>query len=157
MFLSLSLLSLSAVGATPNVEHQFQQWERRLRNKVAERNIVPAAGPNDPACNVVVGFTVDRNRRPEGIEVVNSSCNSFYDRQAQRLVRSLGRIGQVPSASSQNHRVLLNLTYGRAPDSAADRRLTDALEADRQAYARRNLAIVSLGNPARSAGFRGAE
>jgi hypothetical protein len=157
MILSLSLLSLSAVSATPNVEYQFQQWERRLRSKVAERNIVPAAGANDAACNVVVGFTVGRNRRPAGIEVVNSSCNFFYDRQAQRLVRTLGRIGQVPSASGQNHRVLLSLTYGRAPDSAADRRLTDAMEAERQAYLRRNLAIVSFGNPARSAGLRGAE
>ena len=149
--------NLSSEGSTPEVERRFHRWERRLRTRIAERNIVPEATLDDPACNVVVGFTVGEKRRPANVEVVKSSCDSCYNRRAQRLVRGLGRVGQVPSFSAKNHRVLVSLTYGSAANAVADRLLTNALAGERQASVQRNLRIVTADADMPATGRRGAE
>lgn len=149
--------NLSAESSTLDVERQFHRWERRLRTRIAERNVVPAASLDDPPCNVVVGFAVGENRRPASVEVVSSSCDSFYDRRAERLVRDLGRVGRVPSFTARKPRILLNLSYGSAPDAVADRRLTEALDAERQASLQRNLRIITADAQMPVTGMRGAE
>ena len=164
MILSLALLptflasaNLPAVEAPTGVQQQYQRWEQRLRDRIAERNLLSATALKNPACKVVVGFTVGPDQRPDDIEVVKSTCDSFYDRKAQRLVRQLGRVGRVPSASGENYRVMLNLTYGEALDPAADRRLTAALESERRFHSRRNLDVVTTANRLGAAAHRGGE
>jgi hypothetical protein len=149
--------SLSAESSSVNVERQFHRWERRLRSKIAERNIVSAATLDDPVCNVIVGFTVGEDRRPANVTVVKSSCDSFYNRRAQRLVRELGRVGQVPSRVAKNHRILLNLTYGSAANAVADRSLTNALNGEREGSLLRNLRIVTADAHMPATDLRGAE
>ena len=155
--LAIAGANLSADSSALAVERKFERWERRLRTKIAERNIVPAATLDDPTCNVVVGFTVGKNRRPANAEVVKSSCASFYNRHAQRIVRELGRIGQVPSLSARNHRILISLTYGSASEPAADRRLSHAVEAERQSHFQRNIRIVTALPDTPTIGLRGTE
>lgn len=165
MIVSLALLNailaganLSAADPSTEVRQQYLQWERRLRNKVAERNLLPASALKVPACTVAIGFKVDYNRRPADIEVLKSSCGPFHRRMAQRLVRQLGRVGQVPSASGRDHRVVLNLSYGGLSDPVADRRLSDALESERQVHARRNLEKVAAADARTTVmGQRGAD
>ena len=112
---------------------------------------------DDPVCNVIVGFTVGEDRRPANVTVVKSSCDSFYNRRAQRLVRELGRVGQVPSRVAKNHRILLNLTYGSAANAVADRSLTNALNGEREGSLLRNLRIVTADAHMPATGLRGAE
>ena len=142
----VAMLSLSLVnsGSLPaDVGTQFDRWERRLRSKVAARNLVPAFAANDPACHVMIGFTIGSDGRPADATIRESSCASYYDRAAHRLVRQLGRIGAVPTATGSDHPVVLKLSYGVAPTEDADRQLTKSLDADRQAYADRNMRIVT--------------
>lgn len=142
----LAMLSASLVNASPlpeDIGSQFDRWERRLRAKVAELNVVPAFTATDPACDVTIGFMIDANGRPTNATIRESSCQPYYDRAARRLVRQLGRVGPVPSVAGSNHPVVLKLSYGVAPTVAADRMLTQSLEAERQAYAERNMRIVT--------------
>jgi hypothetical protein len=151
MVLSLILLPVAltvadpSVGRAPNdVQQQYERWERRLRARIAELHVVPVSAKQDRACDVVVSFAVGRDERPSDAAIRTSSCAPFYDRAAYRLVHSLGRVGRVPSMSGNGHRVMLKLSYGSAPSAAADRSLTDALEAERQSRSRRNVEIVTM-------------
>ena len=139
--LSMSLVHASALPA--DVGPQFERWERRLRSKVAELNVVPAFAANDPACDVTIAFTIGPDGRPAYPAIRDSSCAPYYDRAARRLVRQLGRIGAVPTATGANHPVVLKLSYGVAPTFEADRQLTNSLDADRMAYAKRNMRVVT--------------
>ncbi len=151
MALNLVLLPLalvaagpSATGAATDVQRQYERWERRLGARVTELHVVPAAAKMDPACDVIISFAIDHSQRPTDVAIRKSSCQPFHDRAALRLVRSLGRVGRVPSLTGEDHRVLLKLTYGQAPTAAADRELSNELEAERQASSRRNLEIVMM-------------
>ena len=142
----LAMLSLSLVNANPlaqEIAPQFNRWERRLRAKIAVLNVVPADSANDPACDVTIGFEIGADGRPKNATIRNSSCKPYYERAAYRLVRQLGRIGAVPSAVGARHPVTLRLSYGAAPTATADRQLTESLEAERKAYAERNMRIVT--------------
>lgn len=142
----VAMLSLSLVNASPlpeNVGAQFDRWERRLRAKVAELNVIPAFAANDPACDVTIGFSIGSDGRPANATIRESSCSPYYERTARRLVRQLGQVGPVPSATGSEHPVVLKLSYGEAPTAEADRKLTEALDAERQAYASRNLRVVT--------------
>lgn len=143
--LQVAMLSLSLLNAGPAPEDigpQFDRWERRLRARVAELNLVPATTAKDPACNVTIGFTIGADGRPTNPTIRDSSCAPYYDRAARRLVRQLGQLGAVPSANG-DHAVVLKLSYGVAPTVAADRQLTKALNAERRAFADRNKRIVT--------------
>ncbi|HYC94900.1 MAG TPA: hypothetical protein VEB39_04295 [Sphingomicrobium sp.] len=138
------LLAVSAAGhSAADVRPQFEQWERRLRAKVASLHVIPADAQPSPACDVVVRFAVAEDGRAEGAVVRESSCGRYWERRALRLVRDLGRIGAIPSVAGHGHGVVLRLTYGTFPDASADRQLSKALETERNAHARRNIQIVS--------------
>lgn len=142
----IAMLSASLVNASPLPEAigpQFDRWERRLRARIAELNVVPAFTANDPACDVTIGFTIGADGRPVNATIRESSCKPYYERAARRLVRQLGQVGAVPSADGGDHPVALKLSYGVAPTVAADRQLTQSLEAERQTYADRNMRIVT--------------
>ncbi len=156
--LAFAVADLSAIPAAADVPQQYERWERRLRGRITDLQVVPGSAKLDPACDVVVSFAIGRNGRSAGAAIRNSSCKPFHDRAALRVVRELGRVGRVPSISGKDHRVVVKLSYGNAPTAAADRSLADALEAERLAYARRNLEIVSLAAyPPNAAGLRGTE
>jgi len=165
MALNLALLSFALAVADPSVIHaaadvqqQFERWERRLRARIIELHVVPAAAKIDPPCDVVISFAIGRNRRPADAAIRNSSCKPFYDRAALRVVSQLGRVGRVPSMIGKDHRVLLKLSYGQAPTAVADRGLVEGLAAERQLHSRRNLEIVSRAvYPTDAAGPRGTE
>ena len=147
----VAMLSLSLASAIPLPEvvgSQFDRWERRLRARVAELNVVPAFAANDPACDVSIGFEIGIDGRPKNAIIRESSCTQYYERAAYRLVRQLGKIGAVPTATHRDHSVVLKLSYGVAPTVDADRELTQSLVAERQAFAARNLRIVSALRPA---------
>lgn len=142
----IAMLSLSLVNANPaahDAGSQFNRWERRLRARIAEFNVVPADTGNDPACDLTIGFVIGADGRPQDATIRQSSCKPYYERAAYRLVRQLGRIGAVPSATGANYPVTLKLSYGVAPTVAADRLLSETLEAEREATADRNMRIVT--------------
>lgn len=138
------LLTVSATSHVPgDVAEQFERWERRLRARVERLHVVPADAETISPCDVVVSFGIGDGGSPQDAVVRESSCSRYYERRALSLVRGLNRIGAVPSNAGKEHRVLLKLTYGEQADGAADRRLSDALEAERRARVPRNLAIVA--------------
>lgn len=144
--LQVAMLSWSLLNASPapeDIGQQFDRWERRLRAKVAELNVVPASSANDPACDVTVGFKIGADGRPANATIRESSCSIYYERAARRLVRQLGQVGAVPSANGDNHAVVLKLSYGVAPIVAGDRELSESLNAERRAFAERNKRIVT--------------
>jgi len=150
MLLSLLLVPVTLAVADPSVtrgandvRQQYERWERRLRARIADLHVVPVSAKAEPACDVIIRFAVGRNERASDAAIRSSSCRPFYNRAAFRLVRSLGRVGRVPSLSGNEHHVMLKLTYGIAPSAAADRSLTQALEAERQVHSRRNVEIVT--------------
>ena len=146
-------LSLVAVAlASPNVstnpgktdvEAQYQRWETQLRARVADLHVVPKYALSAPRCDVTVAFAIDGNGRPANATVQQSSCSRLYDRQALRLIRQLGRLGQVPSASGKDFRVALKLSYGVEPNATADRQLAEVMASERQLHARRNLELAT--------------
>jgi hypothetical protein len=140
---TLGVADPSVTGAANDVQQRYERWERRLRARVADLHVFPASAKPGPACDVVISFAVGRDERPSDPAIRTSSCSPFYDRAAYRLVRSLGRVGRVPSMSGNEHRVVLKLTYGSAPSAIADRDLTAALKAEGQAHSRRNIEIVT--------------
>ena len=157
-FYSLLLAVAAANHAPADVAEQFDRWERRLRARVERLHMVPAEAQKISPCDVVVRFAVAGDGSPVGARVQQSSCGRFYERKALALVRNLGRIGPVPSGAGQDHRVTLKLSYGTERDRSADRRLTDALAAERRAYASRNLATVSAAaNLPEASGWQSAE
>ena len=146
-------MSLVNAGSAPEpVAIQFDRWETRLRARIAELHVVPDFAAKDAACDVTVGFAIGANGRPVNPTIRETTCPSYYDRAALRLVRLLGRIGAVPSADGYEHSVVLKLSYGVAPTLAADRQLTDSLEEERRHHASRNLRIVTTPLRTASAG-----
>ncbi|MDP9421234.1 MAG: energy transducer TonB [Pseudomonadota bacterium] len=142
---SLFSVLLALAGPNPpaeNVGQQFERWERRLRTRVTNLHVVPAAAQDIPACDVVLRFAIGQEGRPRDVAISKSSCSSFHDRTALGLVRSLGRIGPVPTMTGKDHRVVLKLTYGRQRDFDVDRRLDATLAAERETHSRRNLETV---------------
>ncbi len=138
------LLTVAATSqGSSDMTEQFERWERRLRARVERVHVVPADAQKISPCDVVVSFAIGDGGSPQDAAVRESSCSRYYDRRALSLVRGLNRIGAVPSNAGKQHRVMLKLTYGAQVDGAADRRLSDALEAERRARALRNLAIVA--------------
>jgi hypothetical protein len=152
------LLAAAAASQTPGGPiEQFDRWERRLRARVEQLHVVPADRAQTSPCDVIVEFAVD-NGTPRAAAIRQSSCGRYHERRAVGLVRALGRIGAVPSAAGRAHQVLLKLSYGAQPDSAADRRLADALQVERDANAGRNRAIVAaLAGPPPAGGWKGGE
>ena len=138
----LTSMLASSHPASENVQLAFDRWEQRLRSKVAELHEVPASAARDAACDVMISFSIDRDGRPANAGIKESNCKRFYERSSLRLVRNLGGIGPVPSANDTDHKVLLKLSYGVADTAEADRRLSEQLEAERQASAGRNLRII---------------
>lgn len=142
-FAMLSMSLASAHPATTDVQRQFDRWERRLRARVAELHVVPVDAARDPACDVTIGFAIGADGRPTNATIRKSTCKAFYERATRRLVRQLGTIGRIPSVNGTDHFVELRLSYGVAPTAEADRQLSESLEAERRAYASRNLRIVT--------------
>ena len=142
-FYSILLTAAAANPVPADVAQQFERWERRLRSRVERLHVIPAEAQKIAPCNVVVRFAVDGDGRPAGARVQETNCSRYYERRALALVRELGRVGPVPSGTGKDHQVTLKLSYGVERDGSADRRLTDALAAERRTYARRNLTTVA--------------
>jgi TonB family protein len=139
---SMLLTVAVATSAQADVAKRFDRWDRRVRARVERLHVVPAEAQNILPCQVAVRFAVGNDGKPAGAQIRESSCGRYYERKALALVRDLGRIGPVPSGAGQDQRVTLKLSYGAEQDRSADRRLTEALAAERRAYASRNLATV---------------
>lgn len=152
--IELAIISMALVAADPsaepaasNVEQRFGRWEQRLRNRVTSLHVLPSQAIDARPCDVVIGFAVGSDGRPDEIKIRQSSCEAYYERHAYRLVRRLGRIGQIPAAYAGDHRVALKLSYGTASTPAQNRQLTERLEAERQIHTLHNARIVSMGGP----------
>jgi len=143
--IALAVAGPSGSGASDTLQ-QFERWERRLRAKVAKLDILPSTVEKGSTGDVVISFSIGPNGRPNDAVIQQSSGNPLFDRLARRTVRLLGPIGPVPSMAGKDHRVVLKLSYGEAATWVADSEITRALEAERQAYSRRNLAIVTMGS-----------
>lgn len=142
----MMLLSLALMGAqssVTDVERNYERWERSLRARVAELHALPGGADKNEVGDVAVSFSIGKDGRPTNPVIQKSSGNPTYDKAARRVVRLLGPIGAVPSMGGQEHRVQLKLSYGIAPTPAADRQLENELDAERRAYSRRNLEIVT--------------
>ena len=150
---AIMAMSIASAGSTQEpLIAQFERWERRLRARIAELHVVPEYAAKDSPCDVSVKFAVGQDGRPADPAIRETSCQSYYDRAALRLVRQLGQIGAVPSVDGSEHSVVLNLSYGVAPTAASDRQLNDSLEKERSHYADRNLTIVTAPLRTASAG-----
>jgi hypothetical protein len=142
MPLAVAMLPLVLASAQPTfgqVEREFDQWERRLRAKIAELHVLPVSTADDRPCDVTISFTVGTNGRPAEPTIRKSSCDPFYERVSRRLVGQLGRIGQVPSVDGSHGAIVLELSYGAAPSAA----LTEQLESERETTRRRNIKLVT--------------
>ena len=150
---AIMAMSLANAGPTPeSVGARFESWEQRIRSRIAELHVVPEYAAKDDACDVSISFAIGKDGRPTAPTIRETSCPSYYDRAALRLVRHLGRVGAVPSADGNDHAVVLKLSYGVPPTAAADRQLNESLEKERSHYADRNLRIVTTPLRTASAG-----
>ena len=140
--LALSLASLAGQG-TEDIAGRYQAWERQLRRRVAELQVMPTAADPTVVGDVVLAFSIGNDGRPANVTIRRSSGVAMYDRAAKRVVRLLGRIGPVPTLSGRRHDVQLKLSYGVPADPDAERRLASTLDAERAAMATRNLAILT--------------
>lgn len=140
----LSIAFAAAASSSGYIEQQYGRWERRLRTKVAELHIFPGGASKNELGDVVVSFAIGKDGRPTDAVIQKSSGNPIYDKAARRVVRLLGPIGPVPSMTGESHRVQIKLSYGYAPTPAADRQLSSALDAERQAHSQRNREIVTM-------------
>jgi TonB family protein len=144
MITSLGLvLALAADAGTGDVRLQYERWERRLRDKIAERHIFPGGADRNAVGDVVIRFAIGPDGRPVDPVIQQSSGNPVFDRAAQRVVRLLGPVGPVPSLAGTDHGVAVKLSYGKPASQGAERRLAHALEAERKSYDRRNLQLVT--------------
>lgn len=137
------LLTMSLqTAASGELVDRYNGWERQLRNRVERLHHVPAAAQQIPPCAVVVRFHAAEGR-PRGATIAGSSCAPSFERRALKLVRSLGRVGPVPSAGGRDHAVSLKLSYGSLHDRKADRRLSEDLHGEARARSNRNMAIIA--------------
>ena len=143
MIASLGLMLVLAADRGGEVREQFKRWEQRLRHRIAERHIYPGGADRNAVGDVVIRFSIGPDGRPVDPVIQKSSGNAIFDRAAQRVVRLLGPIGPVPSMAGTDHGVVVKLSYGQPASQGAERRLANALEAERKSYDRRNLQLVA--------------
>jgi TonB family protein len=143
--MSLALLTLGLISAQPPalVAERYVRWERRLRTRVAELHHFPGGAEQGSVGDVVVAFAIRPDGRPTHPVIRKSSGNPVLDRAARRVVRLLGPIGPVPSATAAKYDVVIKLSYGQAATPAADRDWDVALASERQAHSMRNLETVT--------------